>query len=111
MNSIRNDPTFDAYRANFPPNVNACDQAKDGVKSPGLGSVDPAAVADLCSRASTREIIQAVTFPVAAVAVGVGAYLLGTSSLAGGDSSSTASLTVIPLLGPDTQAVAVTYIY
>ncbi|MBI4950589.1 MAG: hypothetical protein HY908_01010 [Myxococcales bacterium] len=111
VNSIRNDPDFDAYRAIFPPNLNACDQAKDGVKSPGLGAIDPERIADMCDRAGSREIIQAVTFPVAAVAIGVGAYLLGTSNLAGGDSESTARVTLVPLLGPDTQALALVGTY
>ena len=109
VNTVRSDESFDAYRAQFPPNVNACDQARDGFQGSTIGAVDPAAVAELCDRADSRELIQAVTFPVAAVAVGVGAFLLGTSSLAGGDDEEAGSITIEPQIGLDTQALSVRY--
>jgi len=78
VNSIKNDAQFDEYRKTILTSANACDAAKsDGLS----GNSD---VASMCNKADTMEIIEAIMFPTAAVAVGVGGFLLGTSSLAGG---------------------------
>jgi len=112
VNSIRNDETFTLYRDAVPSNQNACEVARAG----GLGSIAPGAATDdqvvsFCDSADTAELIQAITFPVAAVAVGVGAYLLGTSSLAGGedDADAKSAISIEPLIGPDLQALSVRY--
>ncbi len=113
VNGIRNDETFTLYRDTVPSNQNACEVARGA----GLGSISPGAATDaqvveFCDRADTAELIQAITFPVAAVAVGVGAYLLGTSSLAGGgddEGDKKSAVSVEPVIGPDVQALNVRY--
>jgi hypothetical protein len=115
VNGIRNDPSWSAYRRGIPGNKDACQVARDNVAAnKGMSDMPPdaatdAAVVDFCDTAGRAELIQAITFPVAAVAAGVGAYLLGTSSLAGGDEAPTSALTVEPMIGVYQQSLTVRY--
>lgn len=79
VNALKKDETYSNYQALVPASQDVCDYAKDGM----LPALNPGKVSDICDEARTMEIIQAVMFPTAAVAVGVGGFLLGTSSLAG----------------------------
>jgi PEGA domain-containing protein len=106
VNKIRNDDAFTSYQDGFSDATNVCEQADLGVPSKGNPTVSPADVSDQCGKASTYEILQAVMFPVAGVAAGVGIFLLGTSSLAGGDED--AAIVVQPIVGPGLAAAAVT---
>ena len=108
VNSVQNDPAFEAYASGIANTQDACEQASAGQQVPGA---DAGQVSGLCDEATTFEILQAVMFPVAAISAGVGIFLLGTSSLGGGDEEGddASAWTVQPILGPDLQAVAVTY--
>lgn len=127
VNEVRNDQGFTNYRSKITSAENACDLAEDNEQHPGgvvptsgapaseydanHADATPAEVRDKCKRARKAEIIQAVLYPVAAVSVGVGLFLLGTSSLVGGegeDEAEAEAVLVEPLIGPDLQAVAVT---
>lgn len=109
VNNIRNDAIFTDYRSRFPNTIDVCEKAK----SPDADPVAEAArseVLDMCDKAGTMEIVQAVMFPVAGVAAGVGVFLLGTSSLVGGDEAEGESaITVEPIISPEVQAVTVRY--
>jgi hypothetical protein len=120
VNSIKEDPGFDRYRSHFTENQDVCAEADDGREfTDDLGAMTAADVRDSCSQAGTMEIVQAVMFPLAAVAAGVGGYLLGTSSLAGGSSDdggegeaeaeSAGGLYLRPEVGPRVQRVQVIY--
>ncbi len=108
VNSIQAEPDYIGYRDETTAGQNLCDTAAAG-KTDLDRRVDT-----LCGEASTMEIIQAIMFPVAGVAAGVGIFLLGTSSLVGGsddadDADEPSAWTVQPMVGPDRQAIAVTY--
>lgn len=115
VNSIKGDEGFDRYRSGFTESENACDKAADGgTENEVPGAPAASDIAADCDRATTMEIVQAVMFPLAAVAAGVGGYLLGTSSLAGGDEgeegeADSAGLFVRPSVGPTTQRLQVIY--
>jgi hypothetical protein len=106
VNKIREDDVYTQYQDGFSSSVDVCEQAEAGVASPVNPTVSPGDVADQCSKASTYEILQAVMFPVAGVAAGVGIFLLGTSSLAGGDEAEESAVTFQPILGPGIAAGA-----
>ena len=111
VNSIRNDDGWNAYRSGFTTADNACEEAEQGTRvTTQAGAVDPETAKGFCDDAKSMELIQAVTFPVAAVAAGVGAYLLGTSSLTGDDAEDEpAAWRVEPMIGPHVQSVNVSY--
>ncbi len=103
VNDVRNDETWSTHRSTVPQGTNACDAAQ------AAGNV---AIVDQCDKAATMEIIQAVSFPVAGVAVGVGVYLLGTSSLFGGgeeEGDTPSAFTITPIVSPEVQAMSVQY--
>jgi len=113
VNKVRNDEQFNAYALHFPKTDDVCEKAGAGVETTdALASASAAKVTDLCSKADSGEIVQAITFPIAAVAAGAGAYLLGTSSLfadgedAGGEPS---AWSIEPIVGPRVQRVQLTY--
>jgi hypothetical protein len=115
VNSIRNDEGVAAYANGVRSSQDYCEFAENNVVVNQPGASSPTDVADKCDKASTFEIIQIVSFPVAAVGVGVGAYLLGTSSLAtGGEDESEeketpAAWSIEPAVGPHRQSVHVRY--
>jgi hypothetical protein len=116
VNTIRNDESYKQYRAQLSPSDDTCGVASSGglaskgIKQP-LGAANDQQVVDFCSRAHRDELIQAVVFPLAGVAAGVGAYLLGTSSLGksspGADKPSAWSID--PVIGPSQQSLNVRY--
>jgi hypothetical protein len=109
VNSIRGDEGFNQYRSGLTTKQNVCDEAAAGTRvTTQGGAADPATVTDLCDQADTMELVQAVTFPLAAVATGVGIYLLGTSSLFGGDEADSA-LRIAPYVGLDAQSIYLSY--
>jgi len=118
VNKVRNDEQFEGYAGQFPENdefgeVDVCEKAGEGIEAKSaIGTASAAKVNDLCSKAATGEIVQAITFPIAAVAAGAGAYLLGTSSLFadGEDTGVTPSAwSIQPMIGPRVQRVQLTY--
>ncbi|MBW2454298.1 MAG: hypothetical protein JRI68_07300 [Deltaproteobacteria bacterium] len=118
VNSIQDDGTWKAVQEHVPTNKDVCEVAGN---NEAIGNVNPAdydAITNMCDQADTAEVLQAVMFPLAAVSAGVGAYLLGTSSLVGGDDDSgdeadedVTAWSVQPLVGPQVQAVTVTYTF
>ena len=122
VNTLKDDETLTQYRQSLTKGQNACDEAAAGRVPAGSGfnSGQVASVSDTCNQASTMEILQAVFFPTAAVAVGVGGFLLGTSSLAGGDEEPTPagtpkkaatrnSWSLTPTVSPTLQHLQFTY--
>jgi hypothetical protein len=113
VNGIDNDDLWVRYTDAVPEGMDACDQATDG--APGstfpsqfLGDRDK--LVEMCDDAATFEVIQAVMYPVAAVSAGVGIFLIGTSRFASGeDGDSESAIQVHPMIGPDLQAIAVSY--
>jgi hypothetical protein len=113
VNSTTNDELWKDFREQIGSARNACDVAANRENTDtGKQYSDEqyAEIADKCDGASTREIVQVVMFPLAAVAAGVGAYLLGTSSLATGDEGEeeVEAWTIQPVLMPDVQGLFVT---
>lgn len=92
VDSAMNDAGFQQWRAE-PANANAADVCE---------LAPPQDVADLCSKMKSGEITQAVAFPFAAVAAGVGVALIVISpTVSGGDETKAeAGLSVTPMLSP-----------
>jgi len=103
VDGVRGDPDWERFRSSVPQGTNACDAAE---------AQNNAAIVDQCDTAATMEIIQAVAFPVAGVAAGVGVYLLGTSTLFGGgdaEGDTPSALTITPIVSPQVQAMSIQY--
>lgn len=95
VNAINNDAYFIERRDDHTPtNVHICDYNQ----GPPGGLPSDARIADLCNTGRTHEVLQFVFLGTAAVAAGVGAYLL-VSGLMGGDESDTAGLRLTPTFG------------
>jgi hypothetical protein len=106
VTSVQNDDVFKGYAAKFTSDVDVCSQAKGDNTTAGQD------VASKCSKAKTFEVVQAVTFPLAAVASGVGIYLLATSNWSGKKAAPAQPQTgfsVSPLVGPQAGKLDVTY--
>lgn len=105
VNGIQSDAEFETFRQTLPNTQDVCDAAAT--------STDPTApgVVDKCDRAGTMEIMQAVMFPVAGVAAGVGIFLIGTSSLFASEEGEASAWQVQPILTPTVQAMAVEYTF
>lgn len=108
VNGIRNDPQFDQFRGYFANTDDVCDKAQVADPRPEVEGLR-ATVSDMCDRASTMEIMQAVMFPVAGVAAGIGVFLLGTSGLTGDGEEGDTALSIEPIISPDVQAITVRY--
>jgi hypothetical protein len=108
VNSVRNDPEFEDYRRQFATTADVCERAQSPDPRPDVEAMR-AGIAEKCDRASTMEIVQAIMFPVAGVAAGVGIFLLGTSSLVGDDAAGDSALWIEPIITPEVQAVTVRY--
>ena len=113
VNKVNKDEQYIGYAKQFLDKEDVCDLAGAGTEAPSaINAASPAKVNDLCSKASTGEMIQAIAFPVAAVAAGAGGYLLGTSSLfASSDEEGGAdsAWSIQPTIGPQIQHIQVTY--
>jgi hypothetical protein len=114
VNGIRGDTGYRAYRDQFTTTDDVCQAARDNqaprVSNPAAS--DAASVSALCDRASRDELLQAVGFPVAAIAAGIGGYLLGTSSLGkASDEAPRSAWTVMPMLGTTQQTLTFRYTY
>jgi hypothetical protein len=76
---LKGDEGYERYRSYVPTSKNACDYAREGM-NPGLsGSASPQAVADLCDRADTLEILEGVSLPLGIALGAIGLVLIGTS--------------------------------
>lgn len=104
VNSVQNDEAFSAYVKETPQGDNACDRAKEADAGP-----DGAEVADLCDKASTFTLLQAVFFPLAAVSAGVGTYLLLTSGDDAAADAPKTGWTFQPYVGADSGKLSATY--
>jgi hypothetical protein len=78
VHDIDTNDRFDLYRQSFPASKDICDQAKAGVSSPIVGAATPTEMQDLCSEATTFQMLQYVFFGLGAVSAGAGIYLLAT---------------------------------
>ena len=99
IEAIESDSQFQAYRSGWPdpPPRDVCTSAERGVMN---GMADPGAVADLCSEASTLEVLQYVFLGVAVAAAGTGAVFLATG-IGGGGSGESESVSLLPSFGPE----------
>lgn len=116
VNRVRSNTGYQTYRDQFSQNDDVCASARAGTapRLPLAGAASAAVVADLCDRAERGEMFQAVAFPLAAVAAGVGGYLLGTSSLARSNDelpNKPSAWTVLPEVGPGRQTLTVRYAF
>lgn len=116
VNAIQNEEGFQNYAKGFASDQNVCDQADNNTEVRDVPmAYTPETMKDKCSRAGTMEVVQAITFPLAAVAAGVGGYLLGTSSLTGGNGeegdagAEQSRWSIEPAVGPTVQHVQFTY--
>src|SRR5690606_5452275 len=100
IEAIESDSQFNAYRSGWPdpPPPDVCASAEAGVMN---GPTDPRAVADLCSEASTLEVLQYVFLGVAVAAAGTGAVFLATGIGGGGGESESPSVSLLPSFGPE----------
>lgn len=101
IEAIESDGQFQAYRSGWadPAPADVCVSAERGVMN---GTSDPRAVADLCSEASTLEVLQYVFLGVAVAAAGTGAVFLATGIGAGGSGENEGpSVSLLPSFGPD----------
>jgi hypothetical protein len=80
VNSAANDPAYKAYADNTVTN-DVC-ASSGATADPAFPHHPDTTVAGLCSKGKTGELLQAIMFPVAAVAGGLGIYLVATSSSA-----------------------------
>ncbi len=116
VNSINSDSSWDAFLASVPDDgqANACERAQNGVAGVDYGAqfaADIGSFQSKCDNAGTFEVLQAVMYPVAGVAAGVGLYLIMTSDLVSGDGGADAvsRLRVVPIITHQTQALAIGY--
>lgn len=102
IEAIESDSQFQAYRMGWPdpPPSDVCASAAAGAMNAST-TVDPGAVADLCSEASTLEVLQYVFLGVAVAAVGTGTVFLITGIGGGGGESESPSVSLLPSFGPD----------
>ena len=111
VNGVQNDEGFDAYRQQFPSSSDVCDNAKNG-DAPQVavsGAASAGDVADMCDKAATFEILQAVFYGLAAVSGGVGIFLIATSGSDAEEAKPATGLTVQPRIGLDSGKVQLTY--
>ena len=77
---LNEDVGFQVYRSEVPIGTDACDLAHDGVEvNAPEGAATASAAASLCDEGDALTIVQAVGYPVAALATGVAMYLIATS--------------------------------
>jgi hypothetical protein len=105
VNSVQNDKDFTDYAAQYSSSTNVCDRARGD----GAPAAPNAAVADLCDKAGTFSLLQAIFFPLAAVSAGVGTYLILTSDEEAPESAPKAGWTVQPYVGTDAGKLSATY--
>lgn len=117
VNGIRSEQQLEDFRGFFPNTADVCERAGSGESFDHLNEQQEfmadslrEPVSNLCDQASTMEIVQAVMFPVAGVAAGIGIFLLGTSSLArDGEGDEPSALSIEPIISPEVQAITVRY--
>lgn len=115
VNDARTDDRFEAYRKQFPNSDDVCQNAENGeFPSPETQQADaygPNDVVDLCNRAATFEIMQAIFYPLAGVSGGIGLYLLATADWGDGEGQAEVGgrWTVGPQFGPSGGRVTASY--
>jgi hypothetical protein len=115
VNSARTDPAYDTYRHNLSKSSDVCAAAASG-KDPAYpmgtdnkgiaiknGNID-----GLCSSAKTAQTLQLVFYPLAAVAAGLGVFLVATSG-GGAAKKPTTGFQFDPKIGPQGGKLDVTY--
>lgn len=117
VSGIDGDEDFQRYQEGFTTEDDVCEAARAGRASTAINPPAPSDVAAQCDTADDMEIVQAVMFPVAAVAAGIGAFLLGTSSTLSGDGGGAAdeaeedeevSVRIDPMVGPTAGRLQIT---
>jgi hypothetical protein len=80
LHDVSSNDGYQRYLQGFPSNVNACDQARMGVKSTVPGAAPPTEMRDFCSEITTWQTLEVIFFGAAAISTGAGIYLLATDS-------------------------------
>ncbi len=117
VNSINSGTQWKDFLTTVPNDggANACTRARKGLPGVDYGVQFDSSIEDIrdsCGKAETMELLQAVMFPVAGVAAGVGLYLIMTSdAISGGDDGGDSALKVVPLITPDMGVVTVSYTF
>lgn len=75
VSDVRSDEAFQLYRDGFTSHQDACTEARAGSVSNELGAATPGEAAALCDLADKHTTLQYVLYPLAALALGGGAYL------------------------------------
>jgi hypothetical protein len=75
VNSVNSDPNYQKYRMDNPSSTDVCTTAATDHVNTGLASN----VTSLCSKGKTFQTLQIASYPIAAVAGGVGIFLIATS--------------------------------
>ncbi len=78
VHDIDTNDRFDLYRKGFASGDDICDKARAGQTSTVVGAATPTEMQDLCSEATTFQMLQYVFFGLGAVSAGAGVYLLAT---------------------------------
>ena len=80
VGELNDDVGFQVYRSEVPISADACDMARDGVEvNAPEGAATASATTSVCDEGDALTIVQAVGYPFAAIATGLGMYLLATS--------------------------------
>lgn len=98
----REDESWQAFREQYPGKEDVCAEARAGTvtTNPQPSAMTREEAIDLCDRAETFELMQAIFYPLAAVSAGFGIYLLGTADWGGdGAESEQGDVTLRPRVG------------
>lgn len=109
------DSSWEATRYAYGSGVDVCSDAENNAEP--KKTTDPKAkghltlseTKDRCSTSSTMELMQAIFYPAAAIAGGVGVYLLLTSSSTSAALAKDSAWKVRPMVGPQGGKVDVSY--
>jgi hypothetical protein len=104
VSSVNNDASYTQYRTLDGSSSDVCSDAAANKLNPGLATT----VTSLCSKGKTFQALQIASYPIAAVAGGVGIFLIATSGR-GGVSKPRTGLQVDPQLGPGVGKLDLSY--
>ena len=103
---IQNDEFYVSQRENYDVGDNICEENVNRDSMGNAVGVNSRQLADLCSEASTLEVLQYVFGLGAAAAAGVGAYFL-VQAIMGDDAASESALMIVPSVTPDSASITV----
>ena len=102
VNSVNNDPNYQKYRMIQGSSPDVCSTAQNDHANTGLAQ----SVTSLCSKGKTFQALQIASYPIAAVAGGVGIFLVATS---GKGAPKRTGLQLDPQVGPGIGKLDLSY--